>query len=155
MSRQLLGRDVLVPIPESALGLRDPDPEAVYHIRIITSDIARELSGRHTKRVPNPRTQRMEDETDFAGLQEAFLDHVIGDWTGVHDQGQPAPCDLAHKRKLPIDVQVALIERARMGVPTADAQAASFRGTQGLLRVVGGSTAAEALLPVRRSDDAG
>jgi hypothetical protein len=147
--RQLITPGVPIRVTELDLGLREPDPDAVYHIRLLTPEVSFELNKKYTRRVPNPATQRTEESTDGLGLYRATLDYVIDRWEGVVGE-----CDAEHKMKLPEDVQVALLQRARMGGPNADAQAASFRRPAGVSGLVGRSTPTDAVLPVRAAGGA-
>jgi len=138
MARRLIADGDLIPVTETELGIRTPDPDAVYTLRPITTAVARDVTAKHTRKVPNARTHRLEDVPDQNAINDAFLDHAIASWTGVIADGSPSPCDLAHKLQLPIDVQVAILERAQMGLVTPEAQAASFRESAPVLRVLGG-----------------
>lgn len=128
MARKLLQEDQFIPVKETDLQLSfKPDVEAVYHLRPLTSNKAREIANAHTAHVFSRRTHKQEDVPDVKAINEATLDYVIAKWDGVtNGTGAAAPCDLEHKIKLPIDLQVALIDRAQIG-DDAEQQAASFR----------------------------
>lgn len=128
MARKLLQETQLLIVRETELQLSfKPDDEAVYHLRPLTSSKAREISQAHTSQVFNRRTHKAEDVPDVKAINEAMLDYVIAKWEGVtNGTGASAPCDGEHKLKLPIDLQVALIDRAQMGDDAAQRDA-SFR----------------------------
>lgn len=130
MARKLLQEDAPFPVKETDLDLNiAPDPDAVYWLRPVTREKARELRKRHTSQVPNRRTHQMDAVVNDDGIDDALLDYIIDRWEGVtNGNGGPAPCDLAHKMKLPMQVQGALLARAVEGGEPAD-QTASFRKT--------------------------
>jgi hypothetical protein len=138
MARALL-TDTAFPVHETELDLAMPaDPDAVYWLRAITSEVAREHFEKFTKRVPNPRTHQREPVTDRPALQDALLDYCLVRWEGISNGSAAAPCDLEHKRKLPILLQAALVERAQIGQVTPEQQAASFRESASLVPVLEG-----------------
>lgn len=125
MSRKLISEDAVFPVRETELELSIPmDPEAVYYLRPLTVEAARSITKQHTRQIPNRRTHQKDDKLDQIAAQDALLDYVIVKWEGVSNGTDKAPCDLAHKLKLPIDIQVALLDRAQIG--EAD-KAQSFR----------------------------
>lgn len=127
MARQLLQEDAEFTVAETDLELDIPvDPEATYTLRPITTEYARSVYKQHTIKVPNRRTHQMDDQVNQVAVSNALLDYCIVRWSGVLEQGADAPCDLAHKLKLPTVVQAALVERAQIG-GTAERRAASFR----------------------------
>lgn len=131
MARQLLREDAVFAVRETELELAiPPDPDAVYYLRPITTDVARSLTRKHTQKLPDRRTHQRYEETDRVAVNDGLLDHAIAKWEGVWDNGQPAPCDLAHKLLLPVDVQSALLERAQVG---GGDKTASFRQPAGVL----------------------
>lgn len=135
MARQLLREDAVFPVRETDLELAiPPDPEAVYWLRPITTDVARSITRKHTQKVPNRRTHQREEETNRIAVNDDLLDHAIARWEGVFDNGQPAACDLVHKLLLPVDVQSALLERAQVG---GGEKTASFREPADVLPVLG------------------
>lgn len=135
MARALLREDDIFPVKETDLDLSIPaDPDAVYYLRPITAEVARAITRKHTKPVPNRRTHQREDVTDRPAVNDDLIDHAIARWEGVSDKGELAPCDLAHKLLLPVDVQSALLERAQVG--GAD-KTATFRQSADVLPVLG------------------
>lgn len=129
MARHLLQEENVFPVRESELELSiEPDPDAVYYLRPLTRDATREIAKKHTRQVVNRRTHMKDDVTDSEAVGDEVLDRTIVKWEGVtNGDGKPAPCDLAHKMKLPVVVQMALIDRASVGEDT-DTKA-SFRPT--------------------------
>ena len=135
MARNLLTPDEVFQVRETDLDLDiTPDPEAVYWLRPITTDVARRFTKKHTQKVPNRRTHQRDEETNKIAVNDDLLDHAIARWEGVSDNGQPAPCDLAHKLMLPVDVQRAILELAQVG---GGDKSASFRQPDGVLPVLG------------------
>jgi hypothetical protein len=127
MARHLL-QDEPFPVRETDLALGIPaDPDAVYWLRPMTRDASREMRKRNTKQVPNRRTHQLESKVSDEQLDDDILDYIIVKWEGVtNGNGGPAPCDLAHKVKLPLEVQGALLARAVEGGEPPDSTA-SFR----------------------------
>lgn len=117
MARQLLQEDNVFPVRESELELTiPPDPDAIYYLRALTREVSRAIVKRHTRQVPNRRTHQKDDVTDVYTVSDDLLDYAIVKWDGVtNGTGGPAPCDLEHKLKLPVEVQTALIDRAQVG----------------------------------------
>ena len=116
MARKLLVEDEVFPVRESELELTIPiDAEAVYYLRPLTLDTARRVSNAHTRLVPNRRTHQRDEVTDKVAINNELLDYTIVKWEGVSNHSEKAPCDLAHKLLLPVEVQAALIERAQTG----------------------------------------
>ncbi len=137
MARHLLNDDVFA-VKETDLELDiKPDAEAVYYLRPLTVEVVRQASKDHTTVTFSRRTHKREEETDHLAVNNALVDYAITRWEGVRNGADPAPCDLAHKLKLPIDVQRALIERAQVGQTAAD-QEASFRQPAPVRPVLGG-----------------
>lgn len=135
MARTLLTDDSF-PVRESELALEMPlDPDAVYHLRALTTDVARQIAKAHTKRVPNPRTHQMEDVRDANALNDALFDYCLVRWEGM--AGAPE-CVLENKKKLPMAIQAALLERAQIGQVTPEAKAASFRQPAAVVPVLQG-----------------
>ena len=127
MARSLLHQDAVFPVMEKDLELSMAvDSEAVYHLRVITTDIGREILKRHTRKKPNKHTHRMDDETDDEAAANEMLDYCIVRWEGITNGADPAPCDFTHKMLLPSEVQAALVHIAQEG-PTHEEKAASFR----------------------------
>ena len=133
MARSLLHHDAVFPVTEQELELSIPvDKDAVYHLRVITTETGREILKRHTYKKPNKHTHKMDDITDNEAASNDMLDYCIVRWDGVKNGADPAPCDLAHKLLLPVEVQVALVQIAQVG-PTQAEQVASFRQSHHLL----------------------
>ena len=127
MARHLLTEDAAFVVRETDLSLPiPPDAEAAYTLRPLTVEVARRIAQQHTQRVLNPTTFQKEETTDALATQNAQLDYVLTGWEGVRNGSDPAPCDLAHKLKLPAVVQLALLRAAQVGESEA-ARAASFR----------------------------
>lgn len=125
MARALLREESTVTVKEADLGLAiAPDAEASYVIRQLTVGKIRDINQRHT------RTRRGREVTDTDAVNRDLLDYVIVSWSGVtNGTGAPAPCDSAHKLLLPLDVQVGLLDRAQVGLPTEADRQDSFRPT--------------------------
>lgn len=127
MARSLLTEGAEFTVKESELELEiQPDPEATYTLRPITTDYARGVYRQYTTKVPNKRTHQMEDRVDQVAVSNALLDYCVTAWSGILDNGSPAPCTLEQKLRLPTVIQAALIDRAQIGA-SPDARAASFR----------------------------
>jgi len=128
MARKLL-RDTepfAVKETELAMGI-EADPDATYHLRPLTVEKVREVVHAHTKQEFDPRTHRKVDVVKEVAVNDALLDYAIESWSGVSNGTAQAPCDLAHKLKLPIEVQRALLARAQVGDLAAEVREQSFR----------------------------
>ncbi len=133
MARTLLTDDTF-PVRETELALEMPlDPDAVYYLRALTTDLTRQIAKAHTKRIPNPRTHQMEDVRDDHALNDALFDYCLVRWEGM--AGSP-DCVLENKKKLPMEIQAALLRRAQIGQVTPQAKAASFREPQNVVPVL-------------------
>jgi len=127
MARHLLDDTDVFPVHEKDLDLTiEPDPHAVYHVRTITTEKGREILKRHTRQVPNRQTHRKDDVTDNAAATNEMLDYAIAKWEHVQNGSDPAPCDLAHKLRLPPEVQAGILQMAQVG-RSEDDRRASFR----------------------------
>jgi hypothetical protein len=116
MAREILKADDRFTVKEADLNLTiPPDPEVTYTLRPLLVSKARELTKTNTRRVPDPATRRMVDETNDEALQIDFLDYILVDWSGVTSDGVALPCTRDFKQALPGTVQGALIERAQVG----------------------------------------
>lgn len=116
------------PVREADLELTiKADKDAVYWVRPITVTVYRELFKANTRKVINKQMHRKEDETDRQALSDAMLDYAIVKWEGIISRGQPVPCTLEHKLRLPAEVQAALVDLAQSGQQTPEARAESFR----------------------------
>lgn len=134
MARSLLNDGEVFPVREADLELTiTADKDAVYYLSPITVEKYRSIAKSHTRQVINKRLHRKEDEIDREGLQSALLDAAIVKWEGVFDHGKSAPCDLAHKLRLPAEVQASLIDMAQSGQQTPEARADSFREPSGVV----------------------
>jgi len=132
MARSLLNDEVFE-VREtdlSDLGI-EPDKDSVYWLKSLTLDIQRVILERHTTKQLNRRTHQKDEVVNRQAVADDFLDAAIVRWEGVLDKGKPAPCTLDQKKKLPVEVQMALVEAAKVGeVTKAEARAESFRQSQ-------------------------
>lgn len=127
MARALLQDGQVVRVTETELDLSIPaDPDAVYYLRPLTVQRVRALVEQHTTYEFDKRTRKRVGVPHEEGINDALLDYAIERWEGVANGATPAPCDLAHKLQLPIEVQRALIERAQIGQGSAEVRAQSF-----------------------------
>jgi len=140
MARTLLEQGAPFTVPETDLEFdMPPDPDVVYTLRPITVDYARVVYKRHTTQGKfNRRTGQREEVVNHLAARDELFDYCLVSWTGILAHGQPAPCDLAHKMKLPGVVQAALVDRAQQGQRTPEDTAESFRQPAGVLPVLGG-----------------
>lgn len=104
------------------------DPEASYTLRPLTVSKVREIAASFTRQEFDKRMHRKVSVSDDVAINDALLDYAIENWAGVSNGANPAPCDLAHKLQLPVEVQRAIIERAQVGESSAEVRAQSFRG---------------------------
>lgn len=118
--------DVDLAVPNGSEGVS-------YTLNLITKKDYDEIVQKHTKRKPNKFTRQMEEVTDYNAVADDLTDRVLDSWTGVivGDEGEPAPCDRAHKISLDLVRRRALHDQAGLSqVIDADEQkASSFRGT--------------------------
>ncbi len=134
MARPLLESDTFI-VREADLALDiPPDPDATYTLRPLTTLAARDIGKKHTRHEFNRETHRREAIVDNAALNDAIIDYVIVDWTGV---GPDAPCTLDNKLKLPVALQKALLDQAQIG-DSSEVRAASFRQSARVVSVLGG-----------------
>jgi hypothetical protein len=136
--RSLINDDAVFTIEERTLGIRNPELDVVYSLRLVSKDTVTALKKKYTH--PRPGPQGLEQITDLDAFADALLDHVVVGWQGItNGTGDPAPCDVGHKRKLPLVVQTAILDWAQQGVTTEEAaKAASFRGAPSVRGLVGG-----------------
>lgn len=127
MARQLLN-DAAFPVKERDLELGIPiDEDASYWLRPLTVEKLREFTKANTRQVPNKRTHQKDDIVDQIAASNEALDYVIERWEGVKLDGAAAPCTLEYKLRLPMEVQMALVQAAQIGQVTPEAKAESFR----------------------------
>jgi len=120
MPRQLLDESDVFEVKETDLDAAVPlDADTRYYLRALSVEQARKIFNAHTR-----RTRRDGERRDDMKIHDASLDYVLVRWN-VTDNGQPAPCDLAHKKRLPAPIQAALIDRAQMGAGEAADEEAS------------------------------
>ena len=141
MARVLLSADDRIEVRDSDLGLPDGDPDTVYILRPLTTEVHRDLVRAHTTYVLNKITHQKEPKRDDDAIVDAMYDYVLVDWRGViGSDHQPVACTPASKRGLGTVIRAALLERAGLNqiesVEAADA--ASFRGAPALRAVVEG-----------------
>lgn len=130
MARVLLRSDDRIDVKDSELGLPDGDPETVYILRPLLTEVHREIVKRHTVYVLNKVTHQKDAVTDTDAVVDEIYDYVLVDWRGVVDvAGQPVPCDSASKRGLGTVIRTALLERAGLNQikSVAEQQEDSFR----------------------------
>lgn len=106
--------------------IKGGDPDTVYTVRRLTLDKHREIKRKHTK----PATYRRQfDKIDEDELQDDLFDYVLVGWSGVVVNGEPVPCEWAHKKLIDVPRRIALLDIAGMN-EIAAAEAArgeSFR----------------------------
>lgn len=113
MARVLLNTEDRIEVRDSDLGLQDGDPETVYILRPLLTEVHRTLVKQHTTYVLNKVTHQRDAVTDTDAVVDAIYDYVLVDWRGVVDAaGQPVPCDGTTKRGLGTVIRAALLERA-------------------------------------------
>lgn len=136
MPRQLQTEDATFEVRETELDeIPEADPEVVYTLRELTTKKWRDLNRQHTKRVPNKKTGRMEDQLDGEAFADALVDYVLVDWRGIQERGgTPAPCTPENKQRLDGQIKSALVGRAGLTqiVREPEHQEQSFRPTEGV-----------------------
>lgn len=127
---QLIDPDVPITVADSELdGIKQGDPETVYHLRPISVDDHRRLSKQNTKDGIDPESRQVVKTIDFEALNDDLLDFCLTGWSGILLKGEPAPCSRENKLKLDGARRVALTNRAGMNqiARVGEDRAASFR----------------------------
>jgi hypothetical protein len=128
MAITLLSATARIQVKDSDLeDVSGGDPGTVYTVRQISSDINKELSAKNTTRTPNRRTHRMDSDVDNVALLDDLIDYALLEWTGIVDDGQPAPCTRENKLRLDMPRKLALLSVAGLNQKAAEVRAESFR----------------------------
>ena len=88
------------------------DKETSYTLRALTKSVYREITRRHTRKVPNKATRSMQDETDNEAAADDLLDYALVDWSGVVANGMLVPCSTENKHLLDPQRQAAILDAA-------------------------------------------
>jgi hypothetical protein len=130
MAISLLNATARIHVKDSDLDKVDNgDETTTYTLRQITPAINRELHNKHTTKTPNKKTHQMEESTDSVALLDDMVDYAVVEWTGILDDGQPAPCTTENKRMLDTPRKIALLKVAGLNQIAAEVRAESFRAT--------------------------
>jgi len=121
--------------------LKDVDDGVTYTVQRITPSEVAQIRRPYVKRQFSRRPTRPEElpiEGDEARqMTDDLLDRVLVAWTGVVVNGQPAPCDRAHKALLDFRRKGALIQASMASQVEREAgRKESFRATEGVGPVV-------------------
>jgi hypothetical protein len=128
MAISLLNATARIQVKDSDLDdVAGGDPGTVYTVRQITPDINRALAEKNTIKVPNRKTHRMDSEVDNVALLDDLIDYAILDWTGILDNGEPAPCTRENKVLLDQPRKLALLSVSGLNRKAAEVRAESFR----------------------------
>ena len=110
MALELLSEDDRIVVKDADLeDVSDPDKDATYTLRPLTTERQRELTKRHTTYTINKQKQTKEPKVDVAALADDLIDHVLIEWTGINAKGQPLPCERQYKLKLDLVRKNALV----------------------------------------------
>lgn len=101
-------------------------PLAVITIRPLTTEKRRVVYKRHTKRVPNPKTGAMVEESDGLAAADELIQWTILNWRGLYSKdGQELPCTPQTKLKLSIERRADILRVATQNEQVG--REASFR----------------------------
>jgi hypothetical protein len=103
------------------------DTGTSYTVRQIPPDVNREIAKKHTKYTPNSRTHRRDEDVDNVGFMDDLIDYALMDWSGILDDGAPAPCTRENKLLLDMPRKIALLKVAGLNRVAAEVRAQSFR----------------------------
>jgi hypothetical protein len=132
MPLQLLSDETVIEVCDKDLGgIVGPCEDVTYKVRQLPQPVARELAKKHTKRVPNPSTHRMDELVNNDALLDDAIDYIVVGWSGVnYPNGQPADCTRENKvQGLDAARKMALSNIAASNQSAAESRADSFRGT--------------------------
>jgi hypothetical protein len=91
-------------------------PEIYVMLKPISQAQYREIERSHTKRILNKKTRGMEEQTDWAAVQDEAITYTIQSWHGfVGADDQPLACVYDAKVGLPGDLKAEIIKRALQG----------------------------------------
>lgn len=115
MPVQLLDADDRIVVKDSELvGVANGDPETTYTLRPIATDDHRAIMKANTTEVVDRRSHQKVPQVDWAGVNDATLDFVLLEWSGILVKGQPAACTREHKLRLDATRRQALTDLAGM-----------------------------------------
>jgi hypothetical protein len=130
MPLQLLSGETVITVLDRDLpGVAGPCEDVTYKVRQLPQAVAREIGKRHTRKVANPSTHRMEEQQDTDAILDDAIDYILVEWSGVvMPDGTPAPCSRENKLQgLDATRKKQLAEIAASNRTAAEVRAESFR----------------------------
>jgi len=130
MALELLDENDRIEVKDSELeDVNDPDQDAAYTLRPISTTKQREITKRHTDHVLNRHTGRKEPKVDGDKVADDLLDFALVSWSGIVHKGKSLPCEREYKLQLDAVRKSGLLIIAGLNRTEREAQAKaeSFR----------------------------